>query len=109
MEIKDKVLLGSGMYGDSIQLNQNVAYSPSRVWSQKIDYSAVDEEINPLFLQNQKKVDATRSPSPEYAEIVSKDGPQVTGLEEQHYCHSSTDGNYYSSIAEIDELNPSSQ
>jgi hypothetical protein len=90
-----------------------VAYSPSRVWYQKIDYSAADQEINPLSLQYQKKVDGIQEAHQCHHQsmltwIVSKDGPQITELEEQHYCHN-TDGNYYNSIAEIDELNPSSQ
>ena len=85
MENKDnnlmnKILLGSAMYGSCIQLNQNVAYSPSRIWSQKQDCSVADQEINPLFQRNQKKVDTTRNPSPEYAEVVSKERYQRIGM-----------------------------
>ena len=92
MEIKDnnlmnKILLGSGMYGGGIQLNQNVAYSPSRILSQKPDCSVADQEINPLFQQNPKKVYTTRNPSPEYAEVVSKERYQGIGMQEQHYYH----------------------
>ena len=107
IETKDKmnnILLGNGMYGGCIQLNENVAYSPSRIWSQKPDCSVADQEINPLFLQNQKKINTTRSPSPEYVEVVSKDRHQGKGMQEQHYYHS-TSGHYYSSITEIDEPN----
>ena len=70
METKDKtnkVLLGNEMYEECIQLNQNVAYSPSRVWSKKQDLSAADQESNPLShnevvkgVQNQNKVDTTK-------------------------------------------------
>ena len=89
METKDnnlmnKILLGDRMYGGCIQLNQNMA---CRIWSQKPDYSVADQEINPLFQRNQKKVDTTRSPSPEYAEVVSKERYQGTGMQEQHYYH----------------------
>ena len=107
METKDKmkkILLGNGMHGGCIQLNENVAYSPSRIWSQNPDCSVADQEINPLFLQNQKKINTTRSPSPEYVEVVSKDRHQGIGMQEQHYYHS-TSGHYYSSITEIDEPN----
>ena len=110
METKDKtnkILLGSEMYEECIQLNQNLAYSPSRVRSKKQDLSAADQESSPLShyevvkgVQNQKKVDTTRNPSPEYAEIVSKDKHQAAEMEEQHYYHS-TDVHYYSSVAEI--------
>ena len=51
MQTKDKmnkVLLGGEMYEECIQLNQNVAYSPNRVWSKKQDLSTADQESSPL-------------------------------------------------------------
>ena len=82
--LMNKILLGSGIYEGCIQLNQNVAYSPSRIWSQKPDCLVADQETNPLFQWNQKKVG---NPSPEYAEIVSNERYQGIGMQEQHNYH----------------------
>ena len=113
----DKYFSGSEMHGNSIQLNQNVAYSPNRVQSKTQDLSAAaDEEsyCSPLpqyevikNLQNHYD-DTIGSPSPEYAEIISKDKQRAEDMEEQHYYHS-TDVHYYSNIAEVNEPNLSSQ
>ena len=122
LETKDetnKVLLGSGRYEKCIELNENVAYLPSKVdvCSKTQDLSAADQEGSPSphyeaiqGLQNQMTVDTARSPSPEYAEIVSKDKLyQEAEMEEQHHYHSCIFVHDYSSIAEIDEPNSSSQ
>ena len=101
---------------EHIKLNQNVAYSQSRLWcNKKQDFSAADHESNSCLTvsnkgqPNQKELtDTTRSPLPEYAEITRKDEhQQKKEMKEEHYYHR-TDVHYYSSIAEIvctDEAN----
>ena len=112
MQTKDKMmnidLLGSETYEERFKLNQNVAYSRS----EKHDLSAANQESSPLshyeVIRGQpdhKELDnTTRSSSPEYAEIISKDESQQKEMEEQHYYHRPDvhyDTEYYSSMAEI--------
>ena len=113
-------LSDSETYEECIQLSKNVAYSQTRVWSKKQEGLPVEEYESSTSLHceyeydevlrgpsdlDQKKPDGTmRCPSPEYAEIVSKDKYQKAEIEEQHYYHSPDvhyDTEYYSSIADV--------